>query len=100
MPIGTMPSTPASPSGMSKVLSFADRHAEALGAGLKGIGGMARSDAETKRIEQENRIQAEQYDLQKKRLAALQPLMAALMGNAQGMANNPYRPAPNPYTGR
>ena len=94
----------ARPSLFDRATGFADRHMDAIGAGLKGIGGMGQNDAETRYMKSrtaqqdlQTQIDSEQWELQKRRNAALQPLLASLMGTGQGQINQPINIAPNPY---
>lgn len=81
---------------------------EVLGGLLKGIGGMGKNDAETEYLKTQNealaqrsRLEQQQYDAQVARAKALQPLLDALMGKAQGIVGQPQGSvAPNPYLSR
>lgn len=77
---------------------------EVIGGLLKGIGGMGKNDAEEKYLNTQNdalaqrsRLEQQQYDEQVARRKALQPLLDALMGKAQGIAGQQVSVPPNPY---
>lgn len=97
---------PASASFLSKLASGATSP-EVIGSLLKGIGGMAQGDAQTKYLNTQNealaqrsRLEQQQYDAQVARAKALQPLLDALMGKAQGIVGQQGSVAPNPYLSR
>ena len=94
----------AAPASFLSKLGSGVTSPEVIGGLLKGIGGIGKSDAETKYLNTQNealaqrtRLEQQQYDAQVARAKALQPLLDALMGKAQGIAGQQGTVAPNPY---
>lgn len=101
--LNPMKSSPAG-GGFWSDLGQAVKKPEVIGGFLKGMSGMRQSDAEAKyanartaSLEQQTRLQQEQYDSQLARAKALQPLLDAMMGKMSGAMGQQTSVAPNPY---
>jgi hypothetical protein len=101
--LNPMKSSPAG-GGFWSDLGQAVKKPEVIGGFLKGMSGMRQSDAEAKyanartaSLEQQTRLQQEQYDAQQARAKALQPLLDAMMGKMSGAMGQQTSVAPNPY---
>jgi hypothetical protein len=101
--LNPMKSSPAG-GGFWSDLGQAVKKPEVIGGFLKGMSGMRQSDAEAKyanartaSLEQQTRLQKEQYEAQQARAKALQPLLDAMMGKMSGAMGQQTSVAPNPY---
>lgn len=84
-------------SGAQAVGKFTKDYPNAIAAGLQGLGAIgtmgtenAMRRAQTNSINQQTAMSQQEAELLKRRQAALQPLMQALMGQQYQSARNPY----------
>jgi hypothetical protein len=78
---------------------FAEAHPHTLEMGLGALDTSGRDyrNAQTNALNANTSMQQQQYEDYKKRMAALQPLLAAFAGQLQNSISNPYPVAGNPY---
>lgn len=86
-------------SAISGAGKFAQANPMAVSAGLQGLGQIgtmgadnAYKRAQTNAVNQQTAMSQAELDVMRRRQAALEPLMRALMGQQQGVATNPYTP--------
>lgn len=84
--------------GVKDIGSWAAKHPETVGQGIKSLADAPANEAQTRRLALLN--QQDEYSLakQKERDKAMNPIWQALAGQAQGFMNNRGPVAPNPYS--